>query len=150
MDYKRYPPYWKQFSEFIRFERAQNKCEQCGVPNYAFRYKSPLLPSGQEVIAHDDDARLHAIESFLCDTDFSVTKVCLTVAHLDAHGDVCQCEAVIGVKCAKPDHVLALCQLHHLLYDIARHTFNRRRNHAKKVGQLWLADIEHRFEQRGK
>lgn len=28
-----YPPYWKQFSEFIRFTRAEGYCEDCGIPN---------------------------------------------------------------------------------------------------------------------
>ncbi len=30
----RYPKNWKQISERIRFERANNKCEKCGVENY--------------------------------------------------------------------------------------------------------------------
>lgn len=36
---KRYPKNWKQISEYIRFNRAQNKCEVCGVPNYAIGYR---------------------------------------------------------------------------------------------------------------
>jgi hypothetical protein len=31
---KRYPKNWKQISERIRFERANNKCEVCGCENY--------------------------------------------------------------------------------------------------------------------
>lgn len=30
----RYPKNWKQISEDIRFNRAKNKCEQCGAENY--------------------------------------------------------------------------------------------------------------------
>ena len=30
----RYPKNWKQISERIRFERAENKCEACGAENY--------------------------------------------------------------------------------------------------------------------
>lgn len=32
---KNYPAYWKQFSEYIRFDRAGNKCERCGIENYS-------------------------------------------------------------------------------------------------------------------
>ncbi len=31
---KRYPSNWKQISEDIRFNRAGNKCEECGARNY--------------------------------------------------------------------------------------------------------------------
>ena len=34
IDYKEYPKNWKQISEYIRFERAGNKCEWCGAKNY--------------------------------------------------------------------------------------------------------------------
>lgn len=115
MDYKRYAPYWKQFSEYIRFTRAENRCEKCGAENY-----QPHPVTG--------------------------SKVVLTVAHLDALDDVCDCEKFGGLKCAKPAHVLALCNRCHLVYDSERHKFNRRRNKAAAVGQLWLGDIEHRFE----
>lgn len=30
----RYPKDWKQISQRIRFERAENKCKQCGAENY--------------------------------------------------------------------------------------------------------------------
>lgn len=73
------------------------------------------------------------------------SKVILTVAHLDAPGDVCQCEKETGKKCANPDHVLALCQREHLIYDAKRHAFNARRTRAAKVGQGWLGDIENRY-----
>lgn len=71
----------------------------------------------------------------------------LTVAHLDAIGDICRCEDASRRKCARPAHVAALCQGCHLIYDIERHKFNRRRSRAAAAGQLWLGDIEHRFPQ---
>lgn len=70
--------------------------------------------------------------------------VVLTVAHLDAYGDICRCEAVTGKKCAIDCHVVALCQREHLRYDARRHTFNARRTRAASAGQLWLGDLEHR------
>ena len=33
IDYSEYPPEWKEISAFIRFKRAQNKCETCGAEN---------------------------------------------------------------------------------------------------------------------
>ena len=34
IDYSEYPDNWKEISEYIRFERAGNKCETCGAENY--------------------------------------------------------------------------------------------------------------------
>lgn len=34
INYSKYPPDWKLRSKFIRFYRARNRCEICGVPNY--------------------------------------------------------------------------------------------------------------------
>jgi len=58
---KRYPQNWKQISEDIRFNRANNKCEVCGAENY-----QPHPLTGSKVIltvAHLD----HTPEN--CDYD---------------------------------------------------------------------------------
>lgn len=34
---KLYPRCWKQISRYLRFYRANNRCEQCGAPNGQFR-----------------------------------------------------------------------------------------------------------------
>jgi len=34
IDYKNYPANWNAISSDIRFNRAQNRCEQCGAENY--------------------------------------------------------------------------------------------------------------------
>ncbi|GAB4018876.1 hypothetical protein [Spirosoma koreense] len=31
IDHRRYPPYWKQLSTYVRFERAGGRCENCGA-----------------------------------------------------------------------------------------------------------------------
>lgn len=57
----RYPDNWKEISEFIRFERADNKCEECGAVNY-----EPHPDTGSRVVltvAHLD----HTPEN--CDPD---------------------------------------------------------------------------------
>jgi hypothetical protein len=115
IDYKKYPSNWHEFSRFIRFERAENRCEKCFAENYQ---PHPITGS----------------------------KVILTVAHLDALGDICECEKQTGAKCANRAHVAALCQGCHLIYDIERHKFNRRRNRAAAMGQQWFADWDSRFE----
>lgn len=73
------------------------------------------------------------------------SKVILTVAHLDAIGDICRCEGKDGLKCAVNSHVAALCQGCHLIYDKERHKFNRRRSRAEAMNQQWLADWDARF-----
>lgn len=116
IDYKRYPKNWHEFSRFIRFERADNRCEKCFAENYQ---PHPITGS----------------------------KVILTIAHLDAIGDICTCEQNEGhQKCAITAHVAALCQRCHLIYDIERHKFNRRRSRAEKMNQRWLGDWDQRFE----
>lgn len=114
IDYSKYPDNWKEFSIFIRFERADNRCEKCFAENY-----EPHPVTGSKVI--------------------------LTVAHLDAIGDICKCEEATGRKCAVRGHVAALCQGCHLIYDIERHKFNARRTRAAKSGQQWFADWDLRF-----
>jgi len=45
IDYSEYPDDWKEISERIRFERAKNKCEECGAENY-----KPHPVTGSKVI----------------------------------------------------------------------------------------------------
>lgn len=39
IDYSKYAKNWTQISRFIRFYRAKNRCEICGVDNYAVGYR---------------------------------------------------------------------------------------------------------------
>jgi hypothetical protein len=55
IDYNKYCDDWKLRSRFIRFYRAQNKCEVCGAVNY-----NPHPETGSKVIltvAHLDHDR---------------------------------------------------------------------------------------------
>ncbi len=132
-----YPPYWKQFSEYIRFERAGNRCEKCRIPNGYLKYMSDALTM-PEVVHPEDAHTLWHLESWLVDCDYKVTKIVLTTAHLDRESDgICKCEKLTGLKCANPAHVLAMCQRCHLIYDKAKHLKNRletlaKRNDARK------------------
>ena len=129
-DKAKYPPYWAQFSRYIRFERADNKCEDCGAVNYAIGKK------GIDGQWRDIDS-IHGLNSdvgFALYPNFDLigTKVILTVAHLDHEGGPCRCYAENGLKCARPDHVKALCQACHLQLDMPKHIANRRRTIAER------------------
>ncbi len=122
-----YPPYWKQFSLYIRKERAEDKCEQCGVENYAVgaRGKDGVFRDERSISGLNSDVGMA-----LYGTDFNwkMTKIVLTVAHLDNTGGICDCKRRTGRKCAIPDHVLALCQKCHLQMDLPHHLANRRKS----------------------
>lgn len=125
-----YPPYWKQFSEYIRFDRAGGKCEDCGAVNYEIGKK------GLDGKWRSIDA-IHGLNSdvgFALYPDFDLvgTKVILTVAHLDNEGGVCDCKVRTGLKCANPAHVKALCQACHLQLDLPKHIENRRQTLATR------------------
>lgn len=98
-DVSRYPANWPQFSAWVRFVRAQGRCEctgQCGkhVPN-------PIQRRCCEM--HHKPARWFR------------GRVVLTVAHL------CDCEP----PCAIAGHVIAACQKCHLRIDRFRHAARR-------------------------
>jgi hypothetical protein len=63
VDYKEYHPKWSLISRLIRFKRADNKCEWCGVVNHSYV---------------DKDTR----ETCLPD-EGNTTYIVLTVAHID-------------------------------------------------------------------
>ncbi len=116
-----YPPYWKQFSEYIRFERAGGHCEKCGVKNGLYKWRS-----FESVYYADPDSFGSRERLKEWAKDNNATRVVLTVAHLDYEGGVCDCRDRTGFKCARPDHVLALCQACHLAMDLPKHIENRR------------------------
>jgi len=88
---KLYPDNWKDISKYIRFERAENKCEVCGVDNYKHIFRGIwkgdsiyLDMDGYVYNASNSSLILHNSEligvSLLSD---KIIKIILTVAHLD-------------------------------------------------------------------
>lgn len=65
----RYPKNWKEISSDIRFNRAGNKCEICGVVNYSY-----INRITRELCLKDDE---------------NAIRVVLTVAHLDHNPENC-------------------------------------------------------------
>jgi len=130
IDYKQYPPNWKQIRARI-LERAGNRCEQCKVPNNELicRGRAGDVP----VYQNDDGEVFHADtgeklgDTYVGDFDGKVTwcRVILTIAHLDhdkENHDV------------SDDRLRAWCQRCHLNYDRPRHIAKRKANRHK--GQI--------------
>jgi hypothetical protein len=136
----RYPKDWPAISKRIRFERAGGKCEwimadgqRCNAEHgeLIFRFKS-----NPERWRWPD-----TIDLGESDSECFGTKVILTVAHLDADGDVCTCRRDTGLKCGIESHLKALCQLHHLRYDLPHHKRNAAKTRRAKKGNLDLFTI---------
>lgn len=99
IDYKKYPPNWSKIRKRI-LERAENKCECCGLENKA---KINSFKVNGVTVWKD----LTYAEWMHKDCPKNVTVI-LTIAHLDhdeTNHDV------------KIDRLKAMCQLCHLRYD---------------------------------
>jgi len=112
IDYSKYPKDWKQI-RFRILDRAENKCECCGLKNFStlWSYKFQGKTVWSDELQNNRDA-------------FNIpkrVKVILTIAHLDhdeTNDDVTD------------DRLKAMCQLCHLRYD-AQEKKKRRLNKLK-------------------
>lgn len=132
----RYPKDWPQIRARIQ-QRAGNKCEKCGVRNYALggRRKGdglwmPALPLGEKMChlewpkpgqrwwCGDDDLHLK----------LKIVKIVCTTAHLDHTPENCS-----------DDNLRFWCQKCHLNYDHEHHQRNARetRRKGKAVAELF-------------
>ena len=133
----RYPRDWLAISCRIR-DRAGNKCEECGVPNYQHGGRDPqggwhkTLPTG------DDGIRLtwpRLGEMAWCEgwqaERLRVVRIVLTVAHLNHTPEDC-----------RPENLKAWCQRCHNRYDMAerRKGTKERARAASAVGDLFKAE----------
>lgn len=114
---KRYPKDWKAIRQRI-LERAGFKCEACGVPNYALRNNT----------TGEIDMVGFAAESWALVDGDKVTKVVLTIAHLDHTPEH-----------VSDDNLRAWCQRCHLAYDHEIHQRNARqtRRKGKVIAELF-------------
>lgn len=97
----RYPGDWPQIRAKIK-ARAGNVCENCGVPNYAYRIRSGKWSMDADVV--------------LCmaeDVREKPTKIVCTVAHLNHTPEDCRSE-----------NLRFWCQKCHLAYDLEHHQQN--------------------------
>lgn len=125
IDYKRYPPNWKTEIRPRILERAQNKCEWCGVRN-----ESIIVRTGNKwrYICSTEHDMIHAKVRY-SGYNYSgalkrlgFTKIVLTIAHLDHDADNHD---------VTDDRLAALCQRCHLKHDMKNHVNNR------KYGRHW-------------
>ena len=113
IDYKQYDPNWKLISRQTIAD-AGNRCEMCYAPNGARICWTPYW--AHPWIFADD---------LPVDRDCKITKVVLTVHHID--GDK---------KNNTKQNLICLCQRHHLRLDMQKHMRNRARSRAAKAGYL--------------
>ena len=123
-----YPPDWKAISKRIRFERAGNKCEWCGVANYAYGARDKNGEWHNESSIHlmnSDNGR-----ELFGDEFPDMIKIVLTVAH---HPDP------DPMNCAE-DNLHALCQKCHNKLDAPMRAKNAKRTRANKAIQAMITD----------
>lgn len=108
-----YPPDWKAISARIRFERAGNRCEACGVENGALGARDrhgnfmPAHPKGER-LARLDWPKPGDYQWFPDGERRKVIRIVLTVAHLNHDPADCRNE-----------NLAAWCQRCHNRYDAA-------------------------------
>lgn len=140
VDRKRYPRDWPDISRQIRYERAGNRCEWCGVENGAIGARDRFGNWWNE-----DD--IHSLPSD-CGYDLfgefpKIIRIVLTVAHLGAPRPDGSPGDVHDKMDCRPENLAALCQRCHLNYDRQEHIHNakitrirKRRADQRAAGQM--------------
>lgn len=130
----RYPADWQEIRARI-LARADNKCEECRLPNGAYVIRGgdkdegmyQLFDGHGEVYDEDTGEYLGVCKA----SEYSIKRssfVVLTIAHLDHVPENCD-----------PANLKAFCQMHHLRYDAQHHAQTARQTrHARKaIGDLF-------------
>lgn len=130
----RYPKDWKAISQRIR-DRAKNRCEWCGIPNYAVGYRTfdgvfiPLIleeAAGKGELPYSEARKVadHHRRVF-GNTHPKAVVIVLTVAHLNH-----------DTTDNRDENLACLCNRCHLKYDAQLHACNGRATRDRKAGQL--------------
>lgn len=110
----RYPANWDAISQSIR-ERAGNKCEECGIPNYQLGGRAPdgtwhkARPLGEKLLKLEwpQPGDFGWCVGY-CASPLRIVRIVLTVAHLNHQPEDC-----------RPENLKCLCQRDHNRYDAA-------------------------------
>ncbi|MDQ1089011.1 hypothetical protein QE390_003557 [Siphonobacter sp. SORGH_AS 1065] len=129
VDYKKYHPKWSLISRLIRFNRAGNCCEFCGVKNEALivRNGSNYRYATDDETAIFLDYRTAGIKYWQALKKVGLTRIILTVAHLDRN-----------IENNRFNNLKSLCQYCHLNYDRPENI--RLKNYGKDDSTLSLFD----------
>ena len=126
-----YPPNWKVIRAEV-LERAGNKCEKCGVENYA-------------VGVRDLSGKFWSTTQFengeveICNADFEKDggdlkksiRIVLTIAHVNH-------DPTDNGETGNRPNLLVLCQKDHLNLDAGHHAINSRKTRDGKLGRIAL------------
>lgn len=118
INYSKYPSNWKSEIRPAILKRAENKCEFCGLENYAIGYREGKVWHEIEKSFSGD---MHAEDAI--SEGFKIIKIILTVAHLDH-----------DIMNNDYSNLKALCQKCHLNYDHKHHLKNSRNTRNAKKG----------------
>lgn len=130
IDYKEYHPKWKLISRLVRFRRAKNRCEWCGLQNGIYIHRNEdgtharVCASVWEAVRAKKWSGWSEQAAFRL---FGYSRVVLTVAHLD-HDKTNN----------RFWNLAALCQKCHLGHDAKQHAENRKYGRNWKKNQLKL------------
>lgn len=128
VDYRNYPKDWKQISNRIRFERAEGKCEQCGVAHGDIGYwLHGEWHSFERLMDVLDNSGIDLISEAGVPGDKMPTKIILGTAHLDH-----------DVTNNEESNLMALCQLCHLNHDRADNAWRAKYGKLSPLIQLKL------------
>lgn len=132
----RYPKDWKAISQRVR-DRAGQKCEFCGIPNYELgawiggRWHR-AIPKGSGLRDNPRHGEVFPCVYGESEVWRKLVRVVLTVAHLDHQPENCA-----------DDNLKALCQRCHNIYDMPmrRAGIARRAREAAGIQDMFEAQV---------
>lgn len=121
IDYTLYPANWRGEIRPAILERANNRCEECGVPNYATgaRDLEGNWHNSKEICNMNSDVGYGLFGKY----GVKDIRIVLTIAHLDH-----------DIQNNDPSNLKALCQRCHLRHDAHHHKTNARKTIDRKKG----------------
>lgn len=128
IDYKKYHPEWKTRIRPDILKRAGNKCECCGLPNYAVGYRDldgtfhPTAGNKMHDKAGNGELKYREARYLVkhCnehnEDDYKLIIIILTIAHLDH-----------DINNNDYSNLKAMCQRCHNRYDMSNRVKNRKK-----------------------